>query len=792
MRLLHYLGRAVCALLFVTSLAIAQTSIRDADGHLKYEEWGRVAQFAEQTLESEAASTASFEELRTELTGWRLGFETGQSINSERIETLSNQIEALGEAPDEGTSEPTELAERRADLEKQLSEALAPVRQAEEAYTRADGLVREVDSLIRERQTDRILRLDPSPLNPASWRAASLALLGISEAVKGEIANALNSPSQVTRAKENLPLALLLLVVGLVLVIRSGAWTERSVNLLRGLGNESRASIRLAAFAASAFAVILPVVGLIALLQAAVSSGMLGAVGTLILNYFVGIIFTIVGARWLGRQVFPKGYPPRPILPLTPYHLREGRLYTGLLGGLAGHNAATMVVANEVTISSGWGPEILPALRFPTLLIVGIVLFRMGQLLYASKTDLIEEAEGLSIEDVEYAPGTSIVSSLSRACMMIGIIGPVLAAIGYVTASGTLLISSVLTIGLIGIVAVLQRFMRDVFAVFIGDDATGSALLPVLVGFALVLIALPILALIWGARLADLSEMWEVVRNGFTIGESTISPTDFLTFAVLFVLGYGATRLLQGTLRTQVLPRTKIDTGGRNAIVAGTGYVGIFLAAVLAITGAGIDLSSLAIVAGALSVGIGFGLQTIVSNFVSGIILLIERPISEGDWIEVGNTMGVVKDISVRATRVETFDRTDVIVPNADLISNSVVNWTKGNLSGRLILPVGVAYGTDSMRVEKVLREIAESHPNVILNPPPSVLFMNFGADALEFEMRMILRDVNYMMQVRSEINHQISKRFAEEEIEIPFAQRDLWLRNPEALHGTTTSKKPT
>ena len=199
------------------------------------------------------------------------------------------------------------------------------------------------------------------------------------------------------------------------------------------------------------------------------------------------------------------------------------------------------------------------------------------------------------------------------------------------------------------------------------------------------------------------------------------------------------------------------------------------------LSAAGFDFGNVAIIAGALSVGIGFGLQNIVNNFVSGLILLFERPIRKGDWIEVGGTEGVVKDIQIRSTVIQTFDRSDVIVPNSELISGQVTNWVLSSQSGRAVIPVGVAYGTDTEKVRTILMAIAEENTDVVKAgsmPKPIVLFRAFGDSSLDFELRVFLHNVDNRLSIISDINFAIDKAFREEDIEIPFPQRDLHVKS--------------
>ncbi|SMR71703.1 Small-conductance mechanosensitive channel [Aliiroseovarius halocynthiae] len=748
------------------------------EGAPDYLAWSRVAERGERVLEIGRASDQALSELRSEIAQWRGLFKSAQDENSIRIDTLKTQLATLGPEPEDLGSELAVLAQRRKELNAELSKAQAPVKEAEESYARADFLVREIDSMLRTRQTDQLFKLGPTPLNPAAWSTAFAALKKTFATAASETRNAWGSDAQRRDLQADLPVTIALLVIGLVLLTQSRGWLIRLGGRLRQMRKGPSRGV--VGFVISLGQVIAPMLGLSAFLIALNLAGVLGLRGQAIADALpaAGLLFFV--ALWIGTRVFGAEASHASLYLPSSVLRAEARINVTLLGLLLG----ILVVLRQVGAAEAYSESTVVVLAFPVLVGASVLLVRMGRLL--------RRHLGAQDSGNHSAFRTRVISGIGRVCEAVGFVSPIAAAVGYTAFAEALLLPTILTLAVLAVLEILNVFVKAVYATVIraDDEIADQALFPVIVSFCLLLAALPLLALIWGARATDLAELWAQFLNGFQMGSTRITPRAFLVFAIIFVGGYAATRALQATLRSSILPKTNLDKGGQNAIAVGTGYVGLFLAAVIAITGAGIDLSSVAIIAGALSVGIGFGLQTIVSNFVSGIILLIERPISEGDWIEVNGQMGYVRDISVRATRIETFDRSDVILPNSDLVSGVVTNYTRGNSIGRVIIPVGVAYGTDTRCVETILREIAEAHPMVTVNPSPAVIFQGFGADSLDFEIRAILSDVNFMLSVKSEINHEIARRFVEEGIEIPFAQRDIWLRNPEALSGGATTPK--
>jgi potassium efflux system protein len=279
-----------------------------------------------------------------------------------------------------------------------------------------------------------------------------------------------------------------------------------------------------------------------------------------------------------------------------------------------------------------------------------------------------------------------------------------------------------------------------------------------------ILIATSFLLIIgpWEVSTADLFDTVRNIPFGFKIGEIRVSFQAILAAILVLVLLLVLMRIIQRWLERELLPRTGLEPSLQLSIVTIFGYVGAITAIALALSGLGFDLQKIALIAGALSVGIGFGLQSIVSNFVSGLILLTERPIRVGDSIVVKGEEGWVRRVRVRATEIETFDRASVIIPNSEFITGVVKNWTRANRLGRIVVKVGVSYETDPDRVRDILTDIANAHPQIVQTPPPAAYLVAFGETQLEFELRCVVAEVEKGLSVRSELHYAIIQKFRE------------------------------
>jgi potassium efflux system protein len=363
--------------------------------------------------------------------------------------------------------------------------------------------------------------------------------------------------------------------------------------------------------------------------------------------------------------------------------------------------------------------------------------------------------------------------------LLISIVGTLLAAIGFWILFH---LSDDFFDRLEGVHYAWQKRLRATLGLSPQEPVPGLIWIRLLTDIVLWISAAVVVLMAWGLSEAGLTQINSYLLDGFTIADLHIVPSKLLAGLFLFAVLLTLVRWFKDKLDRVLQMRTQLDIGARDALVSIIGYIGYTLAILIALSLAGLDLSKVAIIAGALSVGIGFGLQNVVNNFVSGIILLFERPIRPGDWIVIGNTEGFVKKVRVRATEIQTFDRSEVIVPNSQLISEQVTNWTFRDRHCRVILPIGVAYGSNLALVQKILLDVARAQPMVITSgyvTPPKALFTGFGDSALTFELRVYIQDARTRFDVISELFIAIDGEFRKHGVEIPFPQRDLHFRGP-------------
>jgi small-conductance mechanosensitive channel len=352
------------------------------------------------------------------------------------------------------------------------------------------------------------------------------------------------------------------------------------------------------------------------------------------------------------------------------------------------------------------------------------------------------------------------------------------AAVGYV-ALAAFVVDQIVWIACIGsLLYLLLALVGEVIALSFKPSAPPGRLLVTSVGIKresleqlgillsgglhVVLFAIAALLILapWGVQSDDLASNLRAAFFGFRVGDVTISPSSIAIAVLLFGLVYGATRAVQHWLETRYLPHTHLDTGLRNSIKTSLGYIGFIIAVALSLGYLGLSFDKLAIVAGALSVGIGFGLQSIVNNFVSGLILLWERAIRVGDWIVVGDEQGFVRRINVRSTEIETFDRAMMIVPNSNLVTGIVKNWVRTDRVGRLKISLSVQSGADPDKVRELLIGAAKAHDLILSIPAPQVLLTSLEAAAYKYDLLAYVDDVETSQRVKSELLFEIHRRF--------------------------------
>lgn len=725
-------------------------------------QWSETALRAEQALQAGQASSEAFEVLRAELATQRAQADAIVDGAGLSIRLLEAQLATLGPAPGKDDKEPELVSSRRKQLSDELAKAREPAMNARQASARANVLIEEIDGLVRSRSASSLFERRPSPLLPSSWGAMENDFVRLDAKISDEITRLRAPPAEsFDFVDDRLIPALLLLLVTLLLPVGLGhlllVYLERRIAAPLG-------SMRFVGQAVGVHAIrlVLSLVaaGLVMIAAVLLEDGIKSVENTASASIVIAIAFVL--SNWIGNILYAPSQPALRLIRLSDGLSRAcywlGMAFAGSLG--------LEILMEGLTEDFAFSPGGSAALQTISIVIGCLILFAFAKIL----NSIASEIAGDRQEEDDTPFGPAFFRLAGRLVQGLAVLSLVAAAVGYVPLARASLAPMMGSIAIFGFAFILHYVVMLPVRGALRGEQSSLELASMVIAVVILLISLPLVAIVWGAREAELAELWRIIQNGVDLGGARLSPKVLLVLVITFLIGMVLTRWLQRLIERMVLPKTRIDSGGRNAIRTGLGYLGFIISALMAISVAGLNLSNLAIIAGALSVGVGFGMQTIVSNFVSGIILLIERPIKEGDWIEVSGFSGIVRKIAVRSTRIETFDRHDVIIPNADLIAGTVKNMTLSSRSGRMIIPVSVSRHADIDSIRAILLDTVKQHPAILVQPAPQVFLRNLGANTLNFELRCYLRDVGTETGARSDLLLALNRGFADMGVEMQSA----------------------
>lgn len=710
---------------------------------------------------------------------------------AKKLSDVEGLLAALGPAPEAGApAESDNVQRRRAQYTEDQLFYRTRVQQAELAIARARQLDASLSVLATRKLVDRLLSAQPNPFDLTTLtRAFDDTLRMLALVVKAPAVWWTGIPDETRTYGMGARVTIILMVIVLA------GWGFRLFLLNRfgidpTIEKPSYSRRLISAISEGVARGIVPAIFFTGILLRSISDASLlnGLFGEIVFGLCAGMI-VFVTAPALVRAVLAPDLPAWQLTPLHPGNAVRISRYVTVLAAISGADLFCRLLFDDLAAND----------EFRSLYSVIFNTWEGGLLILLCRAGLWQRPEGEASERTESAVESAETSYVDRvwqsvrvviiAATSISIIASLMSysrlgdyfnenIVGSIILGASLYLLRGLLRELVG-VGMRSPLLRDRLAVSHASRNVAKFWLRVFVDGVFLAIGLVLIAPQWGVPHDELWRWTHAALTGFSVGSIRISLVDIVIAGIAFFGLLLVTRILQRILADRVLPQTQLEPGIQHSVAAGFGYVGIVLAAALGVTTLGIDLSNLAIIAGALSVGIGFGLQNIVNNFVSGLILLIERPIKVGDWVVVGSNEGLVRRISVRATEIQTFQRASVIVPNAEFLSNSLTNWTHKDRNGRIEIAIGVAYGSDVRKIEEILLKIANAHEEVMSVPEPVVLFMNFGASSLDFELRCFTENVTRRLRIASAIRFEIDAIFREEGIEIPFPQRVVHMMPP-------------
>lgn len=736
--------------------------------------WNQTLAKADRLLAMPNASDEALNALRGDLGTLRLEARAEIERTQPDIAQIRSELQTLGTPPGAGeAAESPEVTGKRKLVGEQLAALEDAVKEADFAVAHAERLLSEINDLRHKRFAEKLLERGRSPLHPDIWRKAGPEFRDALSDARLKFAAWLNGE---TFAREGGALTQRLaagLAAAFAIAWPLRRWLPRRFGIVEVSEEAPTHGQRLRVALFSGFMhVLTPTAATLAAYLAVVQGDLLGEDGkTLAWTLLTALIFLYCVSAFCRAGLAPFA-PEWRVLRVRD---RAARSLSAVVTALACVFALDQVLddwLNRIDASL----ELTVEHKFLSSLLIAALLL----LLLRRQIWLAADAPDEDLRNHAWKPLRLFLAALVGAIPLSG-------AFGYVALSRVLATQFVLTAGLFVVVALLRQlaaeFVEHALAPARAEAPDMAAngeptrfWLAELAGALVVPPGILALSMLWGAGEDDIRTWLYAAFFGFKIGTFTLSLADLGLAILLFVGALTLTRLMQRTLEQRIFPRTRIDIGVRHSIRSAVGYLGFLLGAALAVSTLGIDLSSLAIIAGALSVGIGFGLQTIVNNFVSGLILLIERPIKAGDWVVVGEYQGHVKKISVRATEILTLDHASVFIPNSSLISAPVMNRTYADTVGRVTLPIGIAYGTNAGRAREILLAIAHRHPEVRATPKPEVQFKGFGDNGINLELVAFINDVDKVRAVGSDLFFEIEADFSREGIVFPFPQRDVHL----------------